>query len=514
MKNFCFTMLLLNLVLLSCTVTTEKPNILFVISDDQSFPHASIYGTGWIKTPGFDRVASEGLLFTNAFTTNAKCSPSRSSILTGMNSWLLEEATNHVPFFPEKFITFPEVLKEEGYKTGYTGKGWAPGIALKDGKKRDLIGKVYRDIKLTPPASFLSNIDYFENFKLFLNEKSEKESFFFWVGGHEPHRAYEYQVGINKGNKSVDEIDQIPHYWPNSNNVKSDMLDYAFEIEYFDQHLVKIIEELEKQNLLDNTIIVVTSDNGMPFPRVKGQVYPFDNRLPLAIRWGKGIKSPGRVISDFFSFSDFAPTFLDLSGINKERHIMEDFSGKSWVNVFKNQTDENPRPYMIIGKERHDVGRENDQGYPVRAILEGNYFYSHNFKPERWPAGNPETGYLNTDGSPTKTEILNLNRLGENESYWNYAFGKRAQEELYDVKKDPQCLENLANKEEFFKIKKDLKDKLMNDLIEQGDPRVMGKGDIFDQYPYSGEKVKNFYTRFMNGEEIPTNWVNTSDFEQ
>ena len=106
----------------------KKPNILFVISDDQSYPHAGIYGTEWVNTPGFDRVAREGLLFTQAYTTNAKCSPSRSSILTGRNSWLLEEATNHVPYFPEKFTTFPEVLKNNGYKTGLTGKGWAPGL--------------------------------------------------------------------------------------------------------------------------------------------------------------------------------------------------------------------------------------------------------------------------------------------------------------------------------------------------------------------------------------------------
>ena len=185
------------------------------------------------------------------------------------------------------------------------------------------------------------------------------------------------------------------------------MLDYAFEIEYFDRHLVKIIEELQKRNLLENTIIVVTSDNGMPFPRVKGQVYPFDNRLPLAIRWGNGIKNPGRVINEYFSFSDFAPTFLDLAGIDEENHDMKPFSGKSWDSVFKNLKNTPPREHMIIGKERHDVGRENDEGYPVRGIVKGNYFYSRNFKPHRWPAGNPETGYLNTDGSPTKTEILN-----------------------------------------------------------------------------------------------------------
>jgi arylsulfatase A-like enzyme len=334
------------------------------------------------------------------------------------------------------------------------------------------------------------------------------------VGGHEPHRAYEYEVGLKKGKKNINEIDRVPDYWPNSDNVKTDMLDYAFEIEYFDRHLVDILDELEKRNLLENTIVVVTSDNGMPFPRVKGQVYPFDNRLPLAIRWGKGIKNPGRVISDYFSFSDFAPTFLDLAGIPEGRHNMEPFSGKSWKTIFDNHIDPNPRPYMIVGKERHDVGRENDQGYPVRGILEGKYFYSQNFKPERWPAGNPETGYLNTDGSPTKTEILNLHRQGKDSTYWNYAFGKRPQEELYNIEKDPLCLENLAEHQDYSDLKTKLKKQLISDLKEQGDPRILGNGDVFDQYPYSGENVKNFYSRYMDGEKIETHWVNPTDFEK
>ena len=270
----------------------------------------------------------------------------------------------------------------------------------------------------------------------------------------------------------------------------------------------------KKRNLLENTIIVVTSDNGMPFPRVKGQVYPFDNRLPLAIRWGNGIKNPGRVIDEYFSFSDFAPTFLDLVGIGEKNHDMKPFSGKSWDPIFKNLSDTHPREYMIIGKERHDVGRENDQGYPVRGIIEGNYFYSQNFKPDRWPSGNPETGYLNTDGSPTKTEILNLHRQGKDSTYWNYAFGKRPPEELYNIEKDPECLKNLAFDESYSSLKKSLKDKLIGDLKKQGDPRVLGNGDVFDQYPYSGENVKNFYSRHMGGEKIKTHWVNPSDFEK
>ena len=180
MKKTNVYILWISIILTACnSIDEKKPNILFVISDDQSYPHTSIYGTEWINTPGFDRVAQEGLLFTQAYTTNAKCSPSRSSILTGSNSWLLEEAANHVPYFPEKFTTFPEVLKNNGYKTGLTGKGWAPGVAMKYGKIRNLIGEVYREKKLDPPAAFISNVDYFENFKLFLNENLRIKLFSF-----------------------------------------------------------------------------------------------------------------------------------------------------------------------------------------------------------------------------------------------------------------------------------------------------------------------------------------------
>ena len=162
----------------------QRPNILFAISDDQSFPHTGAYGCTWVKTPAFDRIAREGLLFNQAFTPNAKCSPSRACILTGRNSWQLEEATNHVPNFPEKFKTFPEVLQDQGYFVGRTGKGWAPGKAIKNGQPRDLIGKNYIDHKLTPSAEFISNNDYAKNFERFLNANEKGQPFFFLVWRH------------------------------------------------------------------------------------------------------------------------------------------------------------------------------------------------------------------------------------------------------------------------------------------------------------------------------------------
>ncbi len=495
----------------------QRPNILFAISDDQSFPHAGAYGCTWVKTPAFDRVAKEGLLFNQAFTPNAKCSPSRACILTGRNSWQLEEATNHVPFFPEHFKTFPEALGEQGYFVGRTGKGWAPGVAEKNGQPRDLIGKNYIAHKLTPPAKYISDNDYAANFKAFLTAKEQNKPFFFWYGAIEPHRRYEYQAGINKGGKKLSDITEVPAFWPDTDSVRTDMLDYAFEVEHFDQHLEKMLALLEEKGELENTIVVVTADNGMPFPRIKGQMYAYDNHLPLAIRWGKGIKNPGRKIEDYVNFIDFAPTFLEVAGVAPVASGMQAITGKSLNEFFKSEqagkiTDH--RNFVLIGKERHDVGRPNDEGYPVRGIIRGDYALTLNFEPNRWPVGNPETGYLNTDGSPTKTVILNERRQNRTSEFWDLNFGKRPAEELYNIREDPWCVNNLAATTDLAAKKSELKALLVAELKKQGDPRILGQGDIFDNYQYAHPSSENFYERFTNGEEMKAGWVNPSDFEK
>ena len=230
-----------------------KPNILFCIMDDAS-PHMGAYGCKWAKTPAFDRLAKEGVLFTNAYTPNAKCAPSRASVLTGRNSWQLEEAANHVNYFPAKFKTFPEVLRENGYVTALTGKGWGPGNpGLKDGKERLLIGDEWNNIKMKPWAKGMSNEDYTANFNAFLDSTKEGQPWFFWFGAREPHRGYEYLSGAKYGNKKLSDIDSVPAFWPDNEIVRNDMLDYALEVEYVDSHLARMLESLEKRGLLKNT---------------------------------------------------------------------------------------------------------------------------------------------------------------------------------------------------------------------------------------------------------------------
>lgn len=492
----------------------KRPNILICVSDDQSYPHTGAYGTKWINTPAFDEVAREGILFTNAYTPNAKCAPSRACLLTGRNSWQLEEAANHAPFFPIKFKTYAEVLADQGYAIGYTGKGWAPGNpGTVDGRRRELLGPVFNSHKLIPPTSRISTIDYAANFKEFLTSKDDDQPFCFWFGATEPHRAYEFGSGRDKGNKRIEEIDEVYSFWPDNDSIRVDLLDYAYEIEHFDRQLAQILEILKEAGELDNTLVLVTADNGMPFPRIKGQAYERSNHLPLAIMWKEGIQNPGRKYEPFVSFTDFAPTFLDIAGINTASNGMAKFEGNSLKPVLEDQKDIHARDYMVIGKERHDVGRPHDWGYPIRGVLKDGYLYLRNFEPTRWPVGNPETGYLNTDGSPTKTFILNQRRYHGLQTLWELNFGMRPEEELYDLSVDSDCVNNLAGSAQYGKLKADLYATLQMELQKEGDPRITGHGEVFDQYIYSQEGSRNFYERFMAGEDMHAGWVEESDFE-
>ncbi len=497
---------------------SARPNILFCLADDVSYPYMGASGRNWIKTPAFDRVAREGLLFSHAYTPNAKCAPSRSCILTGRNSWQLEEAANHWCYFPTKFRTFCEVLSENGYHVGHTLKGWGPGVAAgAAGQPRGLTGTAYNARKAVPPARFISNCDYAWNFDDFLNSRPGKEPFFFWYGSIEPHRPTQFRVGIEKSGRRLSDVTAVPGFWPDNEVVRTDLLDYGFEIEYFDSHLERMLALLDRRGELDNTLVIVSADNGMPFPRAKGQCYEYSNHMPLAVMWGSGIRNPGRTIDDYVSFIDFAPTFLEIADLDLKKCGMQAITGASLADIFRTSAagvTNRKRDCVLIGKERHDVGRPHDGGYPIRGIVKNGYLYLRNFETSRWPAGNPETGYLNCDGSPTKTECLKARQNTETRRYWDLSFGKRPEEELYKVTSDPECLQNLADQPESRPLKGRLRTELLTRLKKQQDPRMLGKGDIFDRYLYADETNRNFYDRYMKGERLTAGWVNPTDFEK
>ena len=497
--------------------TAQRPNILFAIADDWGYGHGGAYGCRWVKTPSFDRLAQQGILFTHAYTPNAKCAPSRACILTGRNSWQLGAACNHWCYFPPEIRVVTESLAAAGYTVGFTGKGWAPGIALTgDGKPREMTGASFDHHRSESAVRFISPKNYAANFQDFLDQAPAGKPWFFWYGGHEPHRPYDYGSGVRAGGKQLADIERVPAYWPDSEHVRNDMLDYAYKVEHFDTHLGRMLDLLQQRGMLDNTIIIATSDNGPPFPRLKGQEYENSNRLPLAISWKQGLRAPGRRIDDYISFIDFAPTFLEAAGVAWKDSGMLPSPGRSLFDLFASEKSgrvNRERDHVLLGKERTDVGRPHDWGYPIRGIVKNEMIYLENFEPSRWPGGNPETGYLDCDGGATKTEILEIHRRDPASLYWALAFGKRPQVEMFDLAKDPDFMRNLAGDARYREAQEQLRRQMVAELKAQDDPRMFGNGGLFEAFPTADTATRNFYQRYMSGEKLPSKWVTPSDFE-
>ncbi len=465
------------------------PNILFIIADDASRDSFGVYGSTYVETPGFDRIASEGVLFTQAYNCNPKCAPARACLLTGRYSWQLEEACNHNPYLSDKWKFYPYLLEEAGYQVGYTGKGWGPGIwtgidAGRDKEKENPAGYPYNKLKLKPPYKGIADIDYAGNFDAFLEEVPEGKPFCFWLGTKEPHRSY------GKDNWKLDGRDlskvTVPAYYPDNETIRGDLADYAIEVEWYDKHIAQALEHLETRGLLENTLIIATSDHGMPFPRVKGQIYDDGFHIPFAVRWGSKIK-PGRTVTDFITFPDLAPTLMEIAGLP----AIDQMTGKSFLPQLLAEGSgriDPERDHTLLGKERHDIGRTDGDllsvGYPARAIRTDQFLYVKNFEPQRWPGGDPEYGLRNCDDSPTKSYLTSLTEDSEDFRFYEFAFGKRPAEELYNMEEDPDCVNNLADNPEYAEVKKQLWEQMEAELKQQGDPRILGKGEIFDYYPY------------------------------
>lgn len=462
-----------------------KPNIIIFISDDQSWLHAGAYGDPVVKTPAFDRIAAQGVLFENLYNSAPACAPSRAAMLTGKNFWELDEAAIHFSFFPPQHTTVADILAQNNYAVGYTGKGWAPGN-WKGYRPTDPAGKSYQDIKYDSVPQGINKNHYAANFEQFYHEKGEKP-FLFILGTTEPHRDLAKGMGLVSGKKLEDV--NVPGFLPDHEITRSDILDYYYEIEWFDNQIGEVLSFLESKGELDNTVLIATSDNGMAFPRAKSNLYDYGSRLPLAISWSK-MKSKGRQVSDFVNLKDFAPTILELCGIE----IPRDMNGKSLVSLMmsdKNGRIEEERNHVVMGKELHGWCHPNGEINPVRAIRTDDYLYIQNLKPDLWPAGHPDPQYAwdlmpfgDVDGGPTKDLILLQQNDPQNKHYFQWSFGKRPAEELYDIKIDPFQLNNLAFKPGFQDVRDELSKQLLQYLTETKDPRILGTPETFEKAPY------------------------------
>ncbi|MFG0251680.1 MAG: sulfatase, partial [Phycisphaerales bacterium JB038] len=385
-------------------------------------------------------------------------------------------AANLWSIFPDALATYPELLAEAGYITGRSGKGWGPGRMETKGRE---------------PAG-----DRYKNFETFLAARSIEAPFVYWLGSADPHRPYDKGSGAASG-MDLSKVHLFGHF-PDATAIRSDVADYYFEVQRFDALVGSALAQLAEIGELDNTIIVMTGDHGMPFPRCKANLYDSGARVPLAVRWGAKVKGE-RVLDDLVSLVDLAPTFLEAAGVP----VPDDMTGRCLSTLLLSDEQglvEPKRDHVLTGKERHVPCQEAPDrgGYPCRALRTQDYLYIRNSTPERWPAGTPHFEQAtipgvwlgDCDNGPTKTWLVENREKDEaHQRSWDWCFAKRPAEELYDLKKDPEQLHNVAGDPTYAEVQAKLAARLTERLRATEDPRVLQPEEadaFFTNHPYYG----------------------------
>lgn len=462
-NRFTFFCILL-LSISSQQLYAQQPNILFILADDMSYPYSSVYGDPVVKTPNLERLAQHGVTFTNAFSANPSCTPSRAGILTGRYPHKLGEAVNLVGRLDASIPTYVQSLRKEGYEVAYDRKGWAPGDFTKMGYKENPAGKQVE-------------------FQKMLSLLPKEKPFFFWFGTNDPHRTFPF----GKGRASAIDLSKIkvPAFLPDVPEVRGDLADYFYLIKRLDDEVGELLKALEQTGRLENTIIVMTSDNGMPFPHAKANLYDYGTRVPLIISSFSNKVIQSKRNDSFVNLIDLTPTFLELANARNK----PDMDGKSLVPVLTGQTTLH-RNEVFLERERHCMARsemDRGAGYPMRAIRTSNFLYIVNLRYYRMPGGDESmpgttSEFGDVDGAPTKAFVLDNRNDPKVKPFFDLGFAKRPAEELYDLEKDPFNVNNVAELAEYASVKKDLSNKLLQWMQDENDPRVNGGGDEIDRY--------------------------------
>ena len=396
-----------------------RPNILFAFADDWG-RYASAYARHQppgnlcevVRTPNFDRVAEEGVLFLNALVPAPSCTPCRSSLLSGQYFWqtglgaILAGAV-----WDETIPTFPLELEASGYFIGHTYKVWSPGQTLNAPMGGVRTGYNHAGLDFNQfshwvhkhAADFGGESAGIEgakahlldevrtNFRSFLDARTPDRPFCYWWGPTNTHRSW--QRGSGKAQWGIDPdslTGRLPAFLPDVHDIREDAADYLGEAQAFDHGLGVLLEELTASGELDNTLLIVSGDHGIPgLPRAKCNLYDIGCEVALAARW-PGRIDPGRVVEGFINLMDLAPTLCEAGGTS----IPESMSARSAFSLLTSTGSgqiEPARDHVVMGRERHIAhAREGFLPYPQRSIRERDYIYIINFEPDRWPMGDPK----------------------------------------------------------------------------------------------------------------------------
>lgn len=390
----------------------DPPNIILIIGDDIGADDIGSYGNTEVKTPNIDRIASEGIQFNNAFLTISSCSPSRSSIISGRYPHNTGAAELHTAM-PAEIPVFPEELQKAGYYTAQAGK-WHMGNAVKRA-----FNTLHLPHKLNGDGGEEKWIETLKN-------RPANKPFFMWFASYDAHRPW----GENKFKGQNDpDIISPPPYLSNMEPTREDLASFYDEITRFDNFIGQVEEELKKEGVLDNTIIIIIGDNGKPFPRAKTRVYDSGMQTPLIVKWNKGIPNKGVQSESLLSSIDIAPTIMDIAGIK----IPESFQGRSFAQLFKNPELEF-RKYVFSEHNWHDFEAFE------RMVRTKDFLYVLNLRPNLRNT---------TPGITPSPSLLDLRKLRDSgnltDAQTDTFLTPRPSEELFDLKKDSIQLMNVAS---------------------------------------------------------------------
>jgi N-sulfoglucosamine sulfohydrolase len=507
----------------------DKPNILFVFADDWG-RYASCYKgldgrptlNDVVKTPNVDRVAKEGVLFRNAFVNAPSCTPCRSSLFSGRYFFNCNQgAILQGAVWDESIQVYPLMLRDAGYTIGKSYKVWSPGTpadAPFGGQKYawEKHGSLPQHFSINAVPMVKSGMSVLDarqkildqvrgNFEDFLAAREKGKPWHYYFGPTTTHRIWVKGSGKLLWGIEPDSLKgKLPGFLPDVPDVREDVADYLGECQAVDAYVGVLLECLEKTGEAGKTVVVLSGDHGMPgVSSGKCNLYDMGVSIPLIIRM-PGTKG-GRIIDDFVRLPDLMPTFLEIGGVEPPDNLY----GRSLLPLLKSDESgiiDKTRDWVITGRERHvETAREGNLPYPMRSFHTPDYIYIRNFEPDRWPMGSPgavtpdntpemnelenntRIAFADMDASPTKAWLVQHRLDPKWQWYYEIAFGKRPSEELYDVSKDPDMLNNLAGEISFVAVKKELSDRLMKELKRARDPRVVENPPRFERPPFAYE---------------------------
>ena len=434
MKKSILTLLLLKLLSFSTEVSAQgKYNILWLSVEDLS-PRFACYGDSTVSTPTIDRLAREGVVYDNAFSTYGVCAPSRHSIITGMyptsngamhmrtmvrtsalsditDPELLAIPTYEAVPLPE-VKCFSEILRQHGYYTTNNDK---------------------TDYQFATPITAWDESSKKAHWK----NRPEGMPFFSVFNCGYTHESQLFKQNFPKV-VDRDKV-EIPPFYPDTENVREAIARQYDNIVAMDDWLGNYIDQLEEDGLLEKTIIVFFSDHGDGLPRFKRWVYDTGTKIPLIIRW-PGKRNAGTRNNELVSFVDFAPSMLSLAGVT----IPEYMEGQAFLGEQKSVS----REYVFMFRDRMDPALET-----IRSVRGKQFRYVRNYRPDL-----PYFGYIPyRDRLSMMEDLKELIKAPLVADYWQIQSQYKPLEELYDTKNDPYETQNLASDPKYFEKLKELR---------------------------------------------------------